>query len=437
MGRVAMLGLILLAGLSCTRKVSQEGGLELMLMSDLPTTDLTRVHLEISQESAPGEWHKVFDREQLVPGEVSLPTTASIEAGHSPNQGALIVFTGQKESVENGQRVVRTLVQRIVQTQVPTDRVAELKMLLTVTCVDMVTACNVGESCQPNSGTCGPNKVDSSSLPTYGTADESPGTDLTSGFPPGAGGGPTGTAGASLGKAGAGGSPNGPPGAGGSPGSAGAGHATGCAGPAPFRITSDVLSDFEATPSDLVRDVSQPGHWFSYDRNPEYHNLYSSVFTPDPGDWTVESPGHGGTGNAVHTTGRLNMVHVPAPHWEAGVGLSLATSGNNEATPIGVSEYAGISFYAKSSLGSAISVQFATVNTGSYCYCVASNNCTEDTLVITNVAPDWTQYTVRFADLLQPANFPFDSRGLVTIKFASNGSIPYFDFWIDDVRLIH
>ena len=104
MGRVAMLGLVLLAGLSCTRKVSQEGGLELMLMSDLPTTDLTRVHLEISQESAPGEWHKVFDREQLVPGEVSLPTTASIEAGHSPNQGALIVFTGQKESVENGQR---------------------------------------------------------------------------------------------------------------------------------------------------------------------------------------------------------------------------------------------------------------------------------------------------------------------------------------------
>jgi len=343
--RVGMFGLVLLAGLSCTKKVTQAGGLELMLMSDFPVTDLTRVHLEISQESTPGVWHKVFDREQLVPQEVSLPT--------------------------------------------------------------------------------------------YGTADESPGTDLTSGFPPGAGGGPTGTAGASLGKAGAGGSPNGPPGAGGSPGSAGAGPATGCAGPAPFRITSDVLSDFEATPSDLVRDVSQPGHWFSYDRNSEYHNLYSSVFTPDPGDWTVESPGHGGTGNAVHTTGRLNMVHVPAPHWEAGVGLSLATSGNNEATPIDVSAYAGISFYAKSSLGSAISVQFATVNTGSYCYCVASNNCTEDTLVITNVAPDWTQYTVRFADLLQPANFPFDSRGLVTIKFASNGSIPYVDFWIDDVRLIH
>src|SRR5260221_14687715 len=71
MARVAMLGLVLLAGLSCTKKVTQEGGLELMLMSDFPVTDLTRVHLEISQEIAPGEWHKVFDREQLVPQEVS------------------------------------------------------------------------------------------------------------------------------------------------------------------------------------------------------------------------------------------------------------------------------------------------------------------------------------------------------------------------------
>ena len=110
---------------------------------------------------------------------------------------------------------------------------------------------------------------------------------------------------------------------------------------------------------------------------------------------------------------------------------------NNEAAPIDVSAYAGISFYAKSSIGSGISVQFATANTGSYCYCVESNNCTEDTSVIFDVAPDWTQYTVRFADLNQPANFPFYSGGLVTIKFASNGTVPYFDFWIDDVRLIH
>src|SRR6185369_10042227 len=73
---LSLLLLGLLAALSCTKKVTQAGGLELMLMSDLPASDLTRVHLEISQEAAPGEWHKVFDREQLVPQEVSLPTTA-------------------------------------------------------------------------------------------------------------------------------------------------------------------------------------------------------------------------------------------------------------------------------------------------------------------------------------------------------------------------
>src|SRR5258706_14265753 len=103
--------LILLAGLSCSKKVTQAVGLELILMSDLPDSDLDQIHLEISQETAPGVWHKVFDRESYVPKEVTLPSTASIAAGESPNQGAQITFTG----LRGGEFVV----QRVVQTQVP------------------------------------------------------------------------------------------------------------------------------------------------------------------------------------------------------------------------------------------------------------------------------------------------------------------------------
>src|SRR6476659_7234362 len=102
-------------------------------MSDVPASDINKVHLEISQETAPGVWHKVLDRDAFVhdPSEISLPTTASIEAGESPNQGALIVFTG----LYGDQEVVR----RVVQTQVPTNRVAELKMLLAVSCLGKLT----------------------------------------------------------------------------------------------------------------------------------------------------------------------------------------------------------------------------------------------------------------------------------------------------------
>ena len=169
------------------------------------------------------------------------------------------------------------------------------------------------------------------------------------------------------------------------------------------------------------------------------------MFTPQPGDWAVESPGHGGTGNAVHTKGQLYMS-TASVYWEAGVGFFLAApaqgfpASNTWVRPTDVSAYSGISFYAKSSQRSAISVQFATTdNDPHYCGC-SDHGCAEHSFVVTNVAPDWTQYTVRFSDLRQPANFanvPFYSPGLLSIKFADNGNIPQFDFLIDDVTLIH
>ena len=183
--------------------------------------------------------------------------------------------------------------QRIVQTQVPTDRVAELKMLLTVPCVDMVTACNVGESCQPNSGTCGPNKVDSSTLPTYGAGGESPGSDLTGGGSTGFGG----NAGEFVGTAGFGGDVAMTRPDAGSPLGAG-GISTGT-GPPPFCVNtitkgvvvSDLLSNFEGNPSpatipggDIVTGVNPTGRWFSYT------DFTGSMITPATGAWMCRKP---------------------------------------------------------------------------------------------------------------------------------------------------
>src|SRR6266567_2763700 len=104
--------LVWLAMPSCFKNITQAGGLELILTSDLPASELTRMHLKVSQEITPGVWHKVFDRDAWVPQEVSLPTTASIAAGDSPNQGALIVFTGS-----TGPNGDHDIVERVVQTQ--------------------------------------------------------------------------------------------------------------------------------------------------------------------------------------------------------------------------------------------------------------------------------------------------------------------------------
>jgi len=175
------------------------------------------------------------------------------------------------------------------------------------------------------------------------------------------------------------------------------------------------------------------------------------MFTPAPSAWMVESPGHGGTGSAVHFAGAGFQGPASATNWGAGTGFALGGSipgGLTYGTGLtvmatDVSAYTGISFYAKSSMMSDISVQFPTADTTpDYCTCFAANLCyVVHSTVVLAIAADWTRYTIKFADLRQPSYaltpVAFDPSSLLAIDFATNGVVPAFDFWIDDITLIH
>jgi hypothetical protein len=84
----------------------------------------------------------------------SWPTTLAIQAGTSPDQDGLIVVTAFK----NGKLVVS----QTAQLQIPTNRVAQLVIVLAADCVGKM--CPPGESCDPNSATCQSDIVDPRSL---------------------------------------------------------------------------------------------------------------------------------------------------------------------------------------------------------------------------------------------------------------------------------
>jgi hypothetical protein len=148
-----------MAAVSCSKDVTQAGGLEVIVATNLQESAFDQVHLEISQETGPGEWNKLVDRTALVPSEVTLPTTASIAAGSASDQKALI----RVSALAHGQ----VLVERVAQVQVPRDRLVQFPMLLAARCVGQLGFCSEGESCQPDTGKCGSNVVEPTNLPPY------------------------------------------------------------------------------------------------------------------------------------------------------------------------------------------------------------------------------------------------------------------------------
>ncbi len=162
----AIASLAAIAFAACSGKMTQAGGLEIIVRTDglQPGMDFDALAIVVQQESSTGTWARLFGATKLVPSQTVLPTTLSIQAGTSGNQEVLITVT----ALEGGAPIV----QRIAQLQIPTDRVAELFMVLAADCTGKVTACSSG-SCQPETGLCGPNRVDPATLRDYTPGDES------------------------------------------------------------------------------------------------------------------------------------------------------------------------------------------------------------------------------------------------------------------------
>jgi hypothetical protein len=211
------------------------------------------------------------------------------------------------------------------------------------------------------------------------------------------------------------------------------------------RVINDLLVDFEGPNPGAIQSVTPGGGWYSFN-----DSEMGISFTPAPEAWMVSTPGHGGTGFAVHVAGSGFIGSPSDVYWGGGTGFrlggpipgGLAGGPRMTAMPTDVSAYTGISFYAKSSMASDVSVQFPIPDTvPDYCTCRPAGLCYGTHFaLIQGLAADWTKYTVKFADLKQPpeikAPIPFDRVNLLEIDFMSNGPVPMFDFWIDDISLI-
>lgn len=143
------------------------GGLMLIVAEDGPLS-LDRLEIEIA---ANGQSLRKSD--YRLPAEVTLPTTLAIASNGNPAAAAQISVVGWRAGVPLDRR------DNLVE-QIPTDRVAALKVVLSGRCTPQVFAdgdvarsrCPGGETCDPRSGSCVSSRVDASSLPTYSPGDE-------------------------------------------------------------------------------------------------------------------------------------------------------------------------------------------------------------------------------------------------------------------------
>jgi hypothetical protein len=147
--------------LACSGKVTQAGGLELILVTDLATPrDFDAVHLTVRQQQSDGTWGTALvDSPFPVSADRPLPATFSIAAGHNPDQIALVDVAATKNGF--------TVVSREIQIQVPDDRVAALVVLLSSECLH--TTCPAGQTCVPGEAmaSCTSAGVDVSQLGPY------------------------------------------------------------------------------------------------------------------------------------------------------------------------------------------------------------------------------------------------------------------------------
>jgi hypothetical protein len=173
---VALVLFAIVAIFACSGTTTTGGALELIIATNLSTPDeLDSIHLEVRQEIATGTWGApIVSRDLRIPTDAVLPATFTIEAGESEHQGALVRVIGRRGGLP--------IVLSEVETRVPQNRVAALKVVLARACIGKLKADSSGivasscsdpaQSCQPDTGQCASRLVDPASLPTYTPGEE-------------------------------------------------------------------------------------------------------------------------------------------------------------------------------------------------------------------------------------------------------------------------
>jgi hypothetical protein len=152
MAWVALLALALVLG--CSGKVTQAGGLEVIVETDMPTpATFDMLNLQVEERDVDGGWSVLPEHSYLIPGEIKLPATVTLLAGKTPDEEVRITAEALSGSPP------QVLVRRVIEAQVPGDRVGEVLVLLSSRCENIVTCPAAGDSCQPDIGACGPDVV--------------------------------------------------------------------------------------------------------------------------------------------------------------------------------------------------------------------------------------------------------------------------------------
>jgi hypothetical protein len=135
---------------ACSGKVNQAGGLEVVIsVQNLQAgTDFDWLKIDVAQETnaAQGTWgtsHNLYDQAATQPA--FFPTSVALLAGSSADQTVRVTVTALL-----GGMAGTVVVQSEAETTVPTDRVLELDMYLSRSCVNV--PCDAGKSCV--GGTC-------------------------------------------------------------------------------------------------------------------------------------------------------------------------------------------------------------------------------------------------------------------------------------------
>ena len=187
---------------SCSKKGADRGGLMLEISSD-GNTPIDRVDVEIDTGG-----NKLLANTYNVPAEAQLPTTVAIVSSGNAATVVSITVIGWNNGVPVDRRDA-------IVTQIPADRVAALRVVLSARCSNhvslqggvVVSDCAQGTTCDPLSSdaSCGNSSVAASTLVSYQPGAEGADAGVPMGNPVGGSGGNAGSGGSAGANGGSGG----------------------------------------------------------------------------------------------------------------------------------------------------------------------------------------------------------------------------------------
>ncbi|HEX7601322.1 MAG TPA: hypothetical protein VF316_06940, partial [Polyangiaceae bacterium] len=164
-----------MAMITCSRKGADVGGLELEIIND---GSLAVDVLHVGVETTGANPRVLLSRDYKVPAEATLPTTLGIASNGDPT--ATVSITVSAYHLDGAVRVALDRRDNLV-TQIPTDRVVALRVVLSAACGAHVTTnastdaqsdCKTGTTCNPTTGDCASSTVSAATLSPYTPGDE-------------------------------------------------------------------------------------------------------------------------------------------------------------------------------------------------------------------------------------------------------------------------